>query len=169
MSIWLRVLASRSLSSGDSARIQSDALARVEPVARYYGETVPSDLASTTALRLPEPGEHTGAITLPGGTVALQCLRDADVVAESCADIDDELSGWDDGEPGLAEVRHALGRVTEIVLVEVDVDWTEGASWPCLVALCIALAAAGEGIVSIDGEGYFAPAPSGFEHLLDSD
>jgi hypothetical protein len=169
MSVWVRVLGSRSPTSLDSAALLASTRSRLERVARYYGETVAPELAASIAVRAPIGDDGDGELRFSAGHVPVRRVSDPEARAELCAEIEDEIAGWEDDEPGLEEVREALSRTTEVLLLEVDVDLTEGAAWPCVVALALALAEATSGIVAIDGEGYFGPKPGDFEHLLDSD
>jgi hypothetical protein len=172
MSVSIRVLCPRPLGALDPARLVEAARARLGAVGDYYGETIgAADRARLALEPMAESPEHGAWLHVAGPAsepVAVERVKGAEA-DEIVAELTDELAGWDDDEPGLARVRAALESVSEVVVLELAIEHTEGAGWPSAVALALAFAESTGGLAQLDGEGYVAPEGQGLAHVLDSD
>jgi hypothetical protein len=60
-------------------------------------------------------------------------------------------------EPDALKIREVLHACKECVLLEVDDGDVSGMAWPTTLAAAASLALAGQGLIRVDGDGWWAP------------
>jgi hypothetical protein len=170
MSVWIRAVCKKSLSSVTPELLVEAVSSRVPTLVERYKPSMDEPLRGVLSqLRVEKEDEHPfGVWRLLYSADAGRYVRIDRMVGrdfeQARRDLFDEMTGRE-GE-AQERVRGLLSGAKELVAMEVSSSDAGGMALVLAVAVAASLARAAEGLVRIDGEGWLAPQGKDVEGVL---